>query len=616
MNAGRGKWLSLGLITALLLLTAGPTVAEQEYLSPQALVADSQGKTLYIVESTAGRVAQFDLADGKVRRTIDVGGNLSDIAIAPNDKLLFVTVAEPQGKLIVINAQSGKVRLTINVGHSPCSVTVSPNGSVLYVCNQFNNEIAIVSLSREDVVGRIKVLREPVAAAVTGDARTLFVANHLSAGAADGEYSAAAVSVVNVESFTLVKTIALPNGSHSLRDICVSPDGKFVYVTHILGRFQVPASQLIRGWINTNVMSVIDVEKQVWVNTVILDDVDLGAANPWGVECSGDGKYICVSHAGTHEISIIDRNALHSKLDRVAAGEKVSDVSMSAEDVQNDLSFMYGLRRRIKLPGNGPRGIAIVGNKVYAAEYFSDSLAIADLDADAFTKGSSIALGPKKKLSEVRKGKKNFNDAEMCFQKWQSCASCHPGDARNDALNWDLLNDGIGNPKNTKSLLLAHATPPAMITGIRASAEVAVRAGMRHIQFAVYEEENVAAIDEYLKSLKPVPSPYLRNAKLSRAAVRGKKVFKETGCSSCHSGKLLTDMQKYDVGTGKGREEGLEFDTPTLVEIWRSAPYLNDGRATTIEEVIARFNPDDKHGTTSNLTKNRIKDLTEFILSQ
>jgi cytochrome c peroxidase len=289
---------------------------------------------------------------------------------------------------------------------------------------------------------------------------------------------------------------------------------------------------------------------------------------------------------------------------------------MSPEDVQNDLSFMYGLRRRIKLQGNGPRGIAVVGDKVYAAEYFTDSLAIAELDTDTFTKASSVALGPKIELTEIRKGKKNFNDADMCFQKWQSCASCHPGDGRNDALNWDLLNDGIGNPKNTKSLLLAHVTPPAMITGIRESAEVAVRAGMRHIQFAVYEEENVAAIDEYLKSLKPLPSPYLVRGKLSRAAQRGKKVFEDAGCSSCHSGKLLTDMQKYDVGTGKGREQGLEFDTPTLVEIWRSAPYLNDGRAATIEEVITKFNPDDKHGITSNLTTKQKNDLAQFVLSQ
>jgi len=118
-----------------------------------------------------------------------------------------------------------------------------------------------------------------------------------------------------------------------------------------------------------------------------------------------------------------------------------------------------------------------------------------------------------------------FNDARICFQNWQSCASCHP-DGRADGLNWDLLNDGTGNPKQTKSLLFSHKTPPSMITGIRSNAETAVRAGLRHILFSEQPEETAAAMDTYLRSLKPVPSPYLRNGKLSEAAKRGKKLLK------------------------------------------------------------------------------------------
>lgn len=209
-----------------------------------------------------------------------------------------------------------------------------------------------------------------------------------------------------------------------------------------------------------------------------------------------------------------------------------------------------------------------------------------------------------------------FNDASICFQSWQSCASCHPSDARPDALNWDLLNDGLGNPKNTKSLLLAHKTPPAMITGIRQSAEVAVRSGIRYIHFAVRPEEDAAAIDEYLKSLKPVPSPYLRDGKLSESAKQGRKLFEKAGCANCHEPPLYTDLRKHDVGTGKGLDKDQHFDTPTLIEVWRTAPYLYDGRAVTIEEVLTKFNPDDKHGVTSNLTSEQIKDLAAFVLSQ
>ena len=45
------------------------------------------------------------------------------------------------------------------------------------------------------------------------------------------------------------------------------------------------------------------------------------------------------------------------------------------------------------------------------------------------------------------RGNMYFHDATLGFQGWQSCASCHPNDARADGLNWDLLNDGLGNPK-------------------------------------------------------------------------------------------------------------------------------------------------------------------------
>jgi len=479
----------------------------------------------------------------------------------------------------------------------------------------------VMNLVSKKTLAKIPVPREPVAAAITPDGKLLFVANLLPAGAADRDYVAAEVSVIDTATRKVAGTIQLPNGSTGLRDICVSPDGKYAYVTHILARYQLPTTQLERGWMNTNALSIIDVSKCKLLNTVLLDDVDQGAANPWGVACTDDGKYICVTQAGTHEVSVIDRARLHEKLARVAAGEQVSGVSLSAADVPNDLAFLVGLRRRLKLVGNGPRGIAIVGTKVYVAEYFTDSIGIVDVNPEILRQARSLSLVPNPArrsagLTAVRRGEMLFNNASLCFQKWQSCASCHPGRGRADALNWDLLNDGIGNPKNTRSLLLAHKTPPAMVTGIRPDAETAVRSGIKHIQFAVRPEEDAVAIDEYLKSLKPVPSPYLVKGRLSRAARRGKKIFKKAGCAKCHAGPMYTDLQKYDVGTDRGMDKGAKFDTPTLVEVWRTAPYLYDGRAATMKEVLTKHNSGDKHGVTSNLTGNEINDLAEFVLSQ
>jgi cytochrome c peroxidase len=58
------------------------------------------------------------------------------------------------------------------------------------------------------------------------------------------------------------------------------------------------------------------------------------------------------------------------------------------------------------------------------------------------------------------------------------------------------------------------------------------------------------------------------------------------------------------------------FDTPTLVEMWRTAPYLYDGRAATMKEALTTYNTNDEHGMTSDLNEQEITDLVEFVLSQ
>jgi cytochrome c peroxidase len=222
----------------------------------------------------------------------------------------------------------------------------------------------------------------------------------------------------------------------------------------------------------------------------------------------------------------------------------------------------------------------------------------------------------------VRRGEMLYNDGSMCFQQWQSCASCHP-DGCVDGLNWDLLNDGMGNPKQTKSQLYGQFTPPTMATGIRKDMQACNRAGLIHIQFVQRPEEDALCIDAYTASIKPVPSPYLVNGKLSEQAKRGEKIFEKANCTLCHGDQtktpeglsLYTDCKLYDVGLGVATEKGRKFDTPSLNEVWRTAPYLYDGRARTMMEVLTTYNKDDAHGVTQGLTQQEREDLNAYILS-
>ena len=164
--------------------------------------------------------------------------------------------------------------------------------------------------------------------------------------------------------------------------------------------------------------------------------------------------------------------------------------------------------------------------------------------------------------------------------------------------------------------MFSHKTPPAMSLGIRETAYTAVRSGIKSILFTVQQEDVAHSIDEYLKSLKPVPSPYLVNGSLSKSASRGKKIFNQAGCAECHPPPLFTNMKQYNVGIKGEFDKPTDlFDTPTLIEVWRTAPYLHDGSADTLKELFTVRNKNNQHGITENLSDGQLNDLIEYLLS-
>lgn len=621
---------TIGFLALSAVLSCAAAVEEPApasvYASPEFLAASGDGASVFATCATGRRILQV-APDGAVRRqwTLESrqakGVPVNPTGLAAAGGFVYVTCGVQAGELQKFR-EDGTFVASAAVGHSPCAPVVSADGRTAFVMNRFLNRVAAVDLASMKVVRTAQVPREPFAAGLGAGGRLLFVANLLPSCAATGDVVAASVSVIDTATFA-VRNVALPNGSTGVRGLGVSPDGKSVYVTHTMGRYQLPTTQLERGWMNTAALSVFDGATGAYVNTVLLDDVDRGGANPWGVAVTADGRTLVVAHAGTRELSVIDRAALHARLERAAKGQSVSGIVKSAEDVPNDLAFLVSIRRRVPAGGDGPRGLALLGRTAVTALYFSDALSVLPLD-DAAARAQVLPVGPQHDLSKdrVRRGEMLFNDGSMCFQQWQSCASCHP-DGRVDGLNWDLLNDGMGNPKQTKSELFVQWTPPTMITGIRKDMHACNMAGLVHIQFVTRPEEDVFCFDAYCTAMKPVPSPYLVDGKLSERAKRGEKVFQKAKCGDCHAAdakgpggeRLWTDGKLYDVGTGVDTETGRKFDTPTLAECWRTAPYLYDGRARTMEEVLTTANPGDRHGVTSTLTPEEIKDLAEYVLS-
>lgn len=619
----------------MLLATVAPTYAA-DYLGPIDVLVSPDGRELYVLQADTPSISVVDVDSEKVTRKVDLPATPHGAALSPSGDIAYVTCDGASGVVVSLDLNSGKAGRAVPVGHTPTAPVLSKDGTTLYVCNRFDNDVSVIDVSKAQTIRRIPVIREPVAAASSPDGSRIFVANLLPNDPADAYDVAAELSVIDTTEFTAT-SVRLPNGSSSVRGLCVSPDGDYLYAVHLLSRYQIPTTQLERGWINTNALSILDARNLTWINTVLLDDVDLGAANPWDVAVVDGGSRIAVSHAGTHELSLIDAEALHDKLASLPrtmaeARQRGTDAysTRTASDVQNDLSFLTGIRQRINLQRaassegddpaslriNGARGMAVAADRVYVAMYFSDLLSVVDLQDESLSPVHLIPLGPTPKLTTQRLGQLYFNDGNFCFQNWLSCESCHP-DARVDALNWDLLNDGLGNPKNARSMLLAHQTPPVMSTGIRADAETAVRAGLRHIQFSVRPNEDAMAIDEYLKSLVPVPSPHLANGELSDAARRGKDLFfsEEINCGKCHPEPLYTDLKMHNVHSRGKYDRRSDFDTPTLIEVWRTAPYLHTGQYTTVLQLLR----DGRHGenlhSLDGLSEQQLADLAEFVLS-
>src|SRR6185369_1844988 len=121
------------------------------------------------------------------------------------------------------------------------------------------------------------------------------------------------------------------------------------------------------------------------------------------------------------------------------------------------------------------------------------------------------------------------------------------------------------------------------------------------------------ALARYMERIPPEPSPYVAPARrgLSADERRGLALFRDA-CAGCHrlvgnsardnripaaalesrlaAGEVaLTSPRRYAVGTPVLGEGG--NNPPSLRGVWDAAPYFSDGSARTLEELLARTDP-------------------------
>ena len=245
----------------------------------------------------------------------------------------------------------------------------------------------------------------------------------------------------------------------------------------------------------------------------------------------------------------------------------------------------------------------------------------------------------------------NAADDRMSRDNYISCAACHL-DGGSDQRVWDFTDRGEGL-RNTVSLINRAGLRHGPLHWSANFDEVQdfehdIRGGFEGTGFMDDAEFHSGTTDTtlgdpkkgispeldamaaYLASLRKGPPSPFRNSDgtMSAQALLGRALFYSpvVGCSECHRGSESSDSDLYespfllhDVGTIKpssGQRLGKPLtgiDTPSLKDAWRTGPYLHDGSAATLLDVITTANPTDSHGQTSQLTQPEQRQLVAYL---
>jgi YVTN family beta-propeller protein len=645
------KWgIWVGLLLLVIALSGCGKKAEVVRTTPvssNSIVKSQSGDILYIANIDVNTISFVDAKKNKVMAEIPVGREPRQLALSPDGKTLYVTCMY-DNKVDIVDVQEKKVTGSVPVGIEPFGIITNGDGSRLYVTNYRSSTVSVIDPEEKKVVETIKVEDRPRGLAMTGDGKKLYVVHYLSGH----------VSVINPEEGKVNKVIALapspdqPDRKKSqgipntIEQFVIAPDGKTAWVPHLLTNVDTPVHFQETVF---PAVSVIDLQKDEEIKEErkqLFKEIDIRdvknetiiVSNPADVVFTLDGSKAFVLMSGSEDLVVFD----------LARGGNAT-----------------GLVRRV--PGNNPRGMVLSsdGNELYVHNAMSHDLARIETGgndpyAEAKAKEGTLKLIAKDRLSPlVRKGKTIFYSANsdefaapITGNNWMSCASCHAdGD-----INGLTLMTAKGQ-RNVPSNVLTMQTGLFMWDGSRDDFTdylLTVQGEMGGLM--AYDpgkplppkvEEMFTALKAYLEQPDsfPVPKSPYRNpdGSLTEKAKQGKALFEgKAGCIACHAGEMMTDSVKavdsngklttdntqflHNVGTANPFDKGTKgdarahftnprpkdmFDTPTLRGVWATAPYLHDGSAKTIYDVLTKG----KMGNVNGLTKEELDALVEYVNS-
>jgi YVTN family beta-propeller protein len=595
---------------------SGPETAAVTYKTPFNLALSSDDGLLYVVCEASDSLIVVDTGRREVIKEIAVRNQPHGVCLSVDGTLIFVS-NRGSDSVTVIDTRSYAVLKHIAVGDEPHGLLTGPKGRTLYVANAGSNDISVVDLKLGREVKRLSAGRGAWDMCRSPDGGSVWVTGNLSHFVKFRTPSLSEVTVVDTGKSVVKHRVMLP-GTNLVQGIDFAPGGEFALVTLIRTKNLLPITRVMQGWMITNGIGIL--WKDGRVDQLLLDETDRYFADPTDVVITPDGKYGYVSGGGIDSVAVIDLEKMKHILR--SAGEKERK-----EVLPNHLgiSAEYVLKR-IRV-GRSPRGLVASGDGrfVYVADALDDTVSV--IDAASRTRSHVIDLGGPKEITLVRKGERIFHSAEITYGRQFSCHTCHP-DGSVDGITYDIEPDGLGlNPVDNRTLRGILDTAPFKWTGKNKtlSRQCGPRLAIFFTRIDPFTPEQVTALERYICTIPRNPNRYRKGDKLTPAQRRGKHLFerrhtnsgasipREQRCNGCHTGPYFTSRRRVDVGTASPLDTQGSFDVPHLNNIYESAPYLHDGRSDTLEEIWTRFNPDDRHGVTNDMTKDQLNDLIEYL---
>ena len=570
------------------------------------------GKRLLVANTDSGTVSIVDLAARESVAELPAGDHPEGTAWAGNGPIGLVTVYGDDTVLFV-DADQKKVVHTLKVDDEPYGVVTTADGKFAYVTHDYPGTISEIDIAARKVTRTFPAGTGVRGIALGNDEQTLYVS----------EFFTADLVAVDRESGEVTDRWEAYSSDNLARHVVLHPKRPKAYLAHIRSRITAfdARGSIFPQLSFCDLWDKPDGEKRR--RSLALDTFNnvYVVTNPWETALSPDGSKIYTIYAGTNDMNI-------------------------SEVLDDDYQEIDRIGRAVTI-GKHPRAIRTSpdGEEVYI--YATLDHAVNVYTADMRKKLASIPVATPAHSAEWRRGKELFQTAlpPMGTARWIACSSCHP-DGLTDNRIWQ---NPEGHRKTPHLFGLAHTHPlhwsadrdevqdfeytirgklmqgrglhrgdlkPRM--GFAPGAELDEKLGGR--------SGDLDALAIYTNSFPVRLSPHIpAPGQLSPEAERGRKLFlsAETKCASCHSGPYYSDGKKekpfvlHDVGTGDHEAEqiGPNYDTPTLLGVYRAGPYLHDGRAKTLRDVLTTANPDDKHGKTSHLSDGEVDDLVAFLKS-